>query len=405
MLDWTAVTDAGNFLYTPYDGVPRWIEKIKWGPGLTNLVGVGSGAFYGPDDDLCGDGKGDLDLRGWCVSNIASKPTRFFNPSPTNVDSTFNTIKYPLWGECPTPIESWVTPDSMVVLDVRLVDDLDEGDLDNYRHFTYSGTANIYPIREFGGELRVMPDLNMSSAGTFVIPVEDIPAGYLFVGTPTAFGFGDSISSNNTNDVKPGIAFGELTDTSLWENNKIVFKPFRRIVTGLQYINTSKFKSLDHAFYSHKMYKSDPDIPWKYTTQFPWHETANWDTSNVTNFNSTLHRMTPDVPKVNWDFSNAVTMESAFTTSFGFPDWIEDIQFGPNLTSLKGMGNGFTSDYPIKGDYENNYYVGQKRPFDLSKWNVVNITSKPSAFFTPNPFDANMISSWIIQPNWGTDGT
>ena len=402
-LDWTSVTDANHFIYAPYDGIPRWIEKIEWGSGLNNLSNAGSGAVgYNADTDLCRDGGGNLDLRGWCVSNIASRPNNFFSWNVTDSNSTYNTVDYPLWGECPKPIDQFAFPTDKVVLDLRLIDELDVGNENDYRNIHISGTEAIYPIRDFGGVLKVMPSEPIP-ADKFVIPLEDIPVGYIFIGDPTTFGFGNSRASNNATYCKVGIGFGEYCDTSLWENDQDVFAPFYRVISGLNYIDTSKFKSLSYAFNKQSMQVKIED--WLYTSEFPWAEMADWDTSNVTNFDRIWKGITASTPKLNWDFSKAESIYYACAIPYGFPKWFEDLQFGPNLTNLQSFGNRFESEYPVKSDYENNYHKDQERPLDLSRWNVINIPSKPDYFFTPYAFDKNMISSWIIQPNWGTDGT
>ena len=127
-LDWTSVEDANSLFSAPYDGIPRWIEKIQWGPGLSDLVNVAGGTVLAEDTDLCGDGQGDLDLRGWCVSGISSKPDRFFYYDPSDVHSIFSTVKQPLWGECPITIEDFPFPTDKVVLDFRVIDKLDIGE-------------------------------------------------------------------------------------------------------------------------------------------------------------------------------------------------------------------------------------------------------------------------------------
>lgn len=398
VLDWTAVTDANNFLSTPYDGVPRWIEKIEWGPGLNNLAGVGSDAPFNPGDDLCKDGEGNLDLRGWCVSNIATKPSKFFNSSTAGASSTFNTIYYPLWGECPAPIDQFAFPTDKVIVDLRVIDELDAGDESSNRNIHISGTEAIHPVRNLGGVLKVMPSIAVP-ADKFVIPTEDIAVGYIFIGDPTTFAFGNNTGSNSSTYCHVGIGFGEYTNTSLWENNQPVFAPFNRVLSGLNYIDTSLFTSLKNAFNRVRMVE---DLGgYEYKTSFPWHEMANWDTSNVTNFEYCWHNITPDAAQLNWDLTSGQSFYQFMTSAYGFPAWIEGLRFGPNATDMRSLGNRFESEIPIKGDYVNNYYVGQKIPLDLSGWNVPSIPSKPSAFMTPYPFDSNMISSWIIQPNWG----
>ena len=121
------------------------------------------------------------------------------------------------------------------------------------RNVHFSGTEAIHPIRDFSGVLKVMPSIPVP-ADKLVIPMEDIPVGYIFIGDPTTFGFGNNIGSNSSTYCQVGIGFGEYTNTSLWENDQYVFAPFYRVVSGLNYIDTSKFKSLSNAFVRQSMH-------------------------------------------------------------------------------------------------------------------------------------------------------
>jgi hypothetical protein len=97
--NFTNVTDASYMMSVMYDGVPRWVENIQWGPNLTKLNNFGGANLSDVDIDICGDGA-PLDLSGWCVSNITSMPHDFFHTSKGGLQP-LDTVIYPVWGTCP----------------------------------------------------------------------------------------------------------------------------------------------------------------------------------------------------------------------------------------------------------------------------------------------------------------
>ena len=145
----------------------------------------------------------------------------------------------------------------------------------------------------------------------------------------------------------------------------------------------------------------------EYTTSFPWEGCANWNTSKVTSMRYVLKRTTPDIPKLNWDFSKVTDAYALFSSGYGIPGWVEDIQWGPNLTNLTNFGSHFYSGQPnASGDTAANWYIGQKRPLDLSNWDVRNISSIPDYFMSTNPFEATgQTAKWVTLPVWGTTGS
>ena len=119
-----------------------------------------------------------------------------------------------------------------------------------------------------------------------------------------------------------------------------------------------------------------------------------------------MKRSSPDMPKMNWDFTAVEDASLMFSTNYGTPKWIEDIQWGPNLTNLESFGSGFGSYYPSGASSLDNYYIGQERPLDLSKWDVRNISSTPAGFMSTSPFESyGLIATWTVEPNWGTTGS
>ena len=198
--------------------------------------------------------------------------------------------------------------------------------------------------------------------------------------------------------------FGPFTDTSLWENDNSVFSNLRYCFGGCKYIDTSKFTSLSNVF-SKNANRTEIDLETAlFESYHDWEGMANWNTSNVTNFAHALKGVQPDTPKMNWDFSKAEDCKYLFGTHLGVPKWVEDIQFGPNLNDLYFAFNHYKSGKPAGEPGTDQYYGGQERPLDLSKWDVRNISSMPRGFFTTNPFQPEATASWVILPNWGTTG-
>ena len=97
--NYTNVTIASYVFSTMYDGVPRWIERIQWGPNLVDMASMGGTNFSPVGVDICGDGN-PLDLSGWCVTNITSAPTNFFQTS-SGGGTDFTNVIMPVWGTCP----------------------------------------------------------------------------------------------------------------------------------------------------------------------------------------------------------------------------------------------------------------------------------------------------------------
>jgi hypothetical protein len=97
--DYTNVTTAKAMFSANYDGVPRWIEKIQWGPNLVNLDQMGGNTVAPANLDMCGDGR-PLNLGGWCVTNITSAPSQFFYTLADGGKAFYN-VMHPRWGTCP----------------------------------------------------------------------------------------------------------------------------------------------------------------------------------------------------------------------------------------------------------------------------------------------------------------
>ena len=414
--DFTKAEIASVF-YSPKHGVPRWAERIQWGPDMpiNALKSAGGGYYYDPDKDLCEDGLGPLDLRGWCVANQPTRPNDFFVSSFNVNDSVFNNLIYPLWGTCATKIEEFDFPAGKVIIDMRIHGDKAAGDVGKGRHIEYEGTEVIYPVIVVSGQAYVLPALTNPTTPLIAPFGDDCPDGYIFIGTPSTFEFGSNRSTNtSTAQFKMEVEFTSNCSTSTWAhqasrngNNIGVFTCFTNIRGGLEYIDTREFTSLDYLFTNYGQFHKNPDDENEYTTSFPWEGCANWNTSKVTTMRYAMKRPTPDIPKLNWDFSKVTDAYALFSSGYGIPGWVEDIQWGPNLTNLTNFGSHFYSGQPnASGDTAANWYIGQKRPLDLSNWDVRNISSIPDYFMSTNPFEATgQTAKWVTLPVWGTTGS
>jgi hypothetical protein len=397
--DWTNATKASIFSCPKY-GVPRWAEQIEWGPNLTDLSGSGGDCYIDEELDFCQDGQGDLDLRGWCVTNITSRPNNFFVSTANVHNSIFNNMVYPLWGTCAEKIEDFTFPANKIIIDMRIHGDK-SGEEGKDRGFYYEGIEDAYPVIDVSGQAYVLPKL-ASISSPFNAPVADCPDGYIFVGNPSNFEFG----SNSNNNFNLEVTFTENCNTSQWvhtDGSKSIFGNFKNVIGGFEYIDVSNFTTLNYLFPNRVPAKIKND---HYEAAWPWEGCANWNTSKVTSMKYALKRCTPDIPKMNWDFTAVVDASYMFSTNYGTPKWVEDIQWGPNLTELRLFGNGFGSNQPSGGASVDNWWIGQERPLDLSKWDVRNFSSTPSGFMSTNPFEEyGAIATWTIEPNWGTTGS
>ena len=81
--------------------LPRWLENWTFGPELVTASGIGVGTSRFIGDDLVGDGKGPLDLSGWDVRNIPTRPNSFLVPKNQSANVEFENVIYPIWGTYP----------------------------------------------------------------------------------------------------------------------------------------------------------------------------------------------------------------------------------------------------------------------------------------------------------------
>lgn len=289
-------------------------------------------------------------------------------------------------------------PDGKVAIEVRFIDNLDA----SQRYLSSANTEAVYPfVTAASGVNKFLPDIapDIDNFEKFVVPKDDVPSGYVFIGDPKTFKF-----AHNSQTFDIHMEFGPFTDTSLWENDNSVFSNLRYCFGGCKYIDTSKFTSLSNVF-AKNANRTEIDLETAlFESYHDWEGMVNWNTSNVTNFAHALKGVQPDTPKMNWDFSKAEDCKYLFGTHLGVPKWVEDIQFGPNLNDLYFAFNHYKSGKPSGADGTDQYYGGQERPLDLSKWDVRNISSMPRGFFTTNPFQPDATASWVILPNWGTTG-
>lgn len=285
-------------------------------------------------------------------------------------------------------------PSGKVALDIRFVDRLDA----TYRNLHALGVEAVYPfVTGANGATKFLDDISPIPETEFQVPTVDMPSGYLYIGDPKTFAFGQY-----GRELGIGMEFGPFTDTSLWENSDKVFSNIQYCYGGLGYIDTSKFTSLESMFEkTQQTYRVEDD---HYESNFPYEELRSWNTSNVTNFKYALKRPTARMPDLGWDFRSAVTAYYFMGSGYGIPSWVENIEWGPNLVDVSWFGGGFYADGPTSNP-KDNYWYGQKTPLNFSKWDVRNIPSIPDGFMTSNPFNATgHIYNWVVEPTWGSDG-